>query len=458
MRLKTKIILLAMLPMVASLAMILVAQRQQEKLLAQRQATLVRSAYMESARNELRHFVALALSTISPLYNTGRDDDEIKQQVIRQLAALDYGPDGYFFLYDFNGVNIMHPRQPEQVGRHLLKLRDAYGQFPIALMRDKALTGGGFVEYSWNKPSTQDPAPKIAYVTPLERWGWWFGTGLYADDIDRVVAQLDRELAANAYATMRWVATIMGVGLLLIFGGGLWLSMHELRLADAKLTLLARQVVGSQEAERAYLSRELHDGTSQTLVSVKLLTEAALERLPAESGVARQALERAVERLKAALVEVRGISHRLRPVMLDTLGLPAAMGQMAEEMWGLSETKFKLVVEGAALDLPDDIKTVLFRVTQEALTNVQRHAQALRVEMRLVFAAGGVRLSVQDNGRGFEPSAISRDPNRGIGLRNMRERLASIDGTLDVQSQPGLTVVLAEVPEAAIQRFAQNTP
>jgi two-component system NarL family sensor kinase len=78
--------------------------------------------------------------------------------------------------------------------------------------------------------------------------------------------------------------------------------------------------------------------------------------------------------------------------------------------------------------------------------------------MRLVFAAGGVRLSVQDNGRGFEPSAISRDPNRGIGLRNMRERLASIDGTLDVQSQPGLTVVLAEVPEAAIQRFAQNTP
>ncbi|OYU98849.1 MAG: histidine kinase, partial [Burkholderiales bacterium PBB5] len=269
MRLKTKIILLAMLPLLASTGMILLTQHQHEQLLGQRQAMLVRSAYMDAARNELRHFVALALSTISPLYNTGRDDDEIKRQAMRQLAALDYGSDGYFFLYDFDGVNLMHPRQPEQVGRNLLDLVDAEGRLPIRLMRDKARTGGGFVEYSWNKPSIQGPARKIAYVTGLERWNWWFGTGLYVDDINRVVAQLDGELAANANATTRWIAAILGGGLLLIFGGGLWLSMQELRNADAKLMLLARQLVESQEAERARLARELHDGTSQNLVSVK---------------------------------------------------------------------------------------------------------------------------------------------------------------------------------------------
>jgi two-component system NarL family sensor kinase len=453
MRLKTKIILLAMLPLLASTGLILFAQHQQEKALGLRQATLVRSAYMEAARNELRHSVALALSTISPLYNTGRDDDEIKREAMRQLAALDYGSDGYFFLYDFNGVNLMHPRQPEQVGRNLLKLRDAWGQFPIELMRDKARTGGGFVEYSWNKPSTQNPAAKIAYVTSLERWNWWFGTGLYIDDIDRLVAQLDRELTASVQATMRWAGAILGLGLLTIFGGGLWLSMHELRLADAKLTLLARQVVDSQEAERAHLARELHDGTSQTLVSVKLLTEAALERLPDDSTVARQALGRAVDRLSAALVEVRGISHRLRPVMLDTLGLPAALQQLGNEMWALSKLRFTVHVEGEPVALPDAIKTVLFRVTQEALTNIQRHAGASRVELRMVFASGAVRLSVQDNGRGFEPDAISRDPQRGIGLRNMRERMASVGGSLQVQSDIGATVVVAEVPEAAIRRF-----
>lgn len=454
MRLKLKVILLAMFPLVASGGLIVMAQHQQEQLLAQRQEALVRSAYIEAARADLRHFAALALSTLSPLYNTGRDDDEIKQQAMRQLAALDYGSDGYFFLYDFDGVNLMHPRQPGLVGRNLLKMKDENGQYPIQMMRDIASTGGGFIEYSWNKPWTQDLAPKIAYVTPLPRWNWWFGTGVYVDDIDRVVADLNQALAASTASTMRWIGLIMGGGVLLIFGGGLWLSMHELRLADAKLTLLARQVVGSQEAERAYLSRELHDGTSQTLVSIKLLTEAALDRLPAEDAVTRAALGRAVDRLTDALTEVRGMSHRLRPVMLDTLGLSAALGQLADEMWALSGTRFAMEVEGEPFELPDDIKTVLFRVTQEALTNIQKHAQASQVVLRLVFSKGGVLLRVQDNGAGFDTEAVLRHPSRGIGLRNMRERLGSIDGRLEVQSRPGATVVLAEVPEAAIRRFA----
>lgn len=453
MRLKTKIILLAMLPLVASTGMMLVVQQQQERVLGQRQAVLVRSAYMTAARNELRHSVALALSTISPLYNTGRDDDEIKRQVIRQLAALDFGADGYFFLYDFDGVNLMHPRQPENVGRNLLELVDADGNQPIRLMRNKSLAGGGFVEYTWNKPSIQGPARKIAYVTGLDRWHWWFGTGLYIDDIDPVVAQLDSELTNSTQTTTHWTGVVLAIGLLTIFGFGLWMGMHELRVADAKLTLLARQVVRSQEDERAHLARELHDGTSQTLVSVKLLTEAALERLSADNSVARQALERALERLKGALLEVRGISHRLRPVMLDTLGLEAALNQLGDEMWGLSRTRFSLQVDGEPITLPDDIRTVLFRVAQEALTNIQRHAGATWVELRLAFADGAVALSVQDNGRGFEPDAISRDPKRGIGLRNMRERMASIGGSLLLQSEPGLTVVTAAVPPAAIRRF-----
>ena len=455
MRLKTKIILLAMLPLVASTGMILVVQQQQEQQLSQRQAVLVRSAYMEAARNELRHSVALALSTISPLYNTGRDDDEIKRQVIRQLEALDFGADGYFFLYDFDGVNLMHPRLPERVGQNLLDFVDAEGNQPILLMRNKSLSGGGFVEYMWNKPSIQSPARKIAYVTGLDRWRWWFGTGLYIDDIDPVVAHLDRELTKSNQATMRWTGAVLAFGLLTIFGFGLWMSMTELRAADAQLTLLARQVVGSQEAERAHLARELHDGTSQTLVSVKLLTEAALQRLPADNSAARQALERAVERLKAALLEVRGMSHRLRPVMLDTLGLEAALNQLGDEMWGLSTTRFSLQVEGEPSALPDAIRTVLFRVTQEALTNIQRHASATWVELRMVFADGAVALNVQDNGVGFEPDAILRDPKRGLGLRNMRERLASIGGSLMLRSEPGLTVLTANVPQAAIERFSK---
>jgi len=455
MRLRHKVILLAVVPLVVAVGLIIMAQRHQEAVLAARQQALVKTAYMEAARSELRHFTALALSTISPLYNTGRDDDDIKQQAMRQLALLDYGADGYFFLYNDEGVNLMHPRQPELVGRNLSGLRDANGEQPILMMMQKAASGGGFVEYSWHKPSAQAPAQKLAYVTPLERWHWWIGTGLYVDDMDKVLLQLDTELAASVNNTMSWIAGITVLALVVIFSGGLWVSMHELRLADVKLTLLARQIVRSQEEERAYLSRELHDGTSQTLVSVKLLTESVLERMPQDGGPVRAALGRAVERLKDALAEVRGMSHRLRPVMLDTLGLSAAMSQLADEMWGQSTTRFRLRVSGVPRDLPDEVKTVLFRVTQEALTNIEKHAQASEVELQLVFSEEALRMVVQDNGRGFDTDFVLHHPSQGIGLRNMRERLASIDGQLQVTSRAGDTRITAVVPADAIERFEQ---
>ena len=101
MKLRGKLLLVAIVPLVASLALTAYALRQQQYDLARRQAELVRSAATETAQAELRHYIALALSTISPLYNTGRDDAEIKRLAMKQLAQLDYGPDGYFFLYDF---------------------------------------------------------------------------------------------------------------------------------------------------------------------------------------------------------------------------------------------------------------------------------------------------------------------------------------------------------------------
>jgi two-component system, NarL family, sensor kinase len=457
MRLPYKVTLIAMVPLIASVIMITLAQRHQEAQLANRQRDLIKQVYMDTTRADLRHYAALALSTLSPFYNTGRDDEDIKQQAMRQLALLDYGSDGYFFLYDDAGVSLMHPRQPELVGLNLSNMTDATGRQPIRLMMEKAQQGGGFVEYSWHKPSAGGPAPKIAYVTPLPRWHWWIGTGIYIDDIEHVLDALDHELSVSVNNTMRWIAGITLLALLLIFGGGLWISMYELRVADAKLTLLAHQVVGSQEAERAYLSRELHDGTSQTLVSIKLLTEAALDRLPPDNTAARAVLTRAVARLQDALAEVRGMSHRLRPVMLDTLGLSAALGQLVDEMWTHSPTRFTMRVEGLVYDLPEDIKTVLFRVTQEALTNIQKHAQATQVELRLVFSERSLQLRLRDNGVGFDTEAVLRHPRQGIGLRNMRERLASIDGRLDLQSRPGQTLLVAGVPREAIHRFAART-
>jgi two-component system NarL family sensor kinase len=110
-------------------------------------------------------------------------------------------------------------------------------------------------------------------------------------------------------------------------------------------------------------------------------------------------------------------------------------------------------VRGPLTRLPDEVNTVLFRVAQESLTNIEKHADAGRVQLRLVFHARGLRMRLIDDGAGFDVPAIRTDPRRGIGLRNMRERVESIGGHFAIVSRPGQTQVLADIPADAIRRF-----
>lgn len=458
MRLKARIYAMAAVPLFASLALIAFAVGYQERDLAARERGLVESATMQARRTELRHYLDLALSSIAPLYRSGQDDEETKQAAIRILRTLDYGSDGYFFLYDLHGNNLMHPRQPELVGQNLWDLQDVNGQRMIQDLIEQARNGGGFVEYVWYKPSSQAIAPKLGYVVALPRWNWMLGTGLYLDDIKATLGQLDRQVNVNIATTLWWIAGIAVVGVALIGGSGLVLNLSQYRIADAQLRVLARQVVRSQEDERAHLSRELHDSTSQTLVSIKLLLDSGMSQLNGAGMSLPQSLSKAVDRLNDALREVRTISHRLRPAALDVLGLDAALQQLGEEFAESSGTRFGMQVRGlAGRQLPKEINTVLFRVAQEAFTNIAKHAGARHVHLRLLLGVGGLRLRILDDGRGFDVPAMEQSTRRGIGLRNMRERLASIGGRLHIRSAPGRTQLLAEVPTSSLMRFSPKS-
>jgi two-component system NarL family sensor kinase len=307
----------------------------------------------------------------------------------------------------------------------------------------------------WQRPSTGQIAPKLGYVVEIPRWGWMVGTGLYRDDIDTATAQLDAQASSNIGKTLLWIAAIAGGGVALISLSGIWLNLSDHRVADAKLQLLAREVVRFQEDERAHLARELHDGATQTMVSAKLLVESAIDQLEREHRASPPALEKALGGLKESLNEVRRISHRLRPAMLDELGLPAALELLAREANDAGALRVRFEVTGTEIALPEEVKTALFRVSQEALVNVGKHAQAHDVEIALDFAAAGVVLSIRDDGRGFEVDKVQLDPNRGIGLRNMRERLASIGGTFEVRAAPGAgTVLRSTLLSDAIRRLA----
>jgi two-component system NarL family sensor kinase len=217
---------------------------------------------------------------------------------------------------------------------------------------------------------------------------------------------------------------------------------------------MARQVVQSQEDERARLARDLHDGTSQTLVSTKLLIESAVEQARA-GGSPEAFLGHALTRLNDALGEVRGISHRLRPALLDTHGLPSALRHLGSEVAQASGIEIAVPVHGDSARLPEVVDTVLFRIAQEALTNIVKHARAGRIEIALLFEpSADVVLLVTDDGAGFDVDAVQQDPRRGLGLRSMRERLEGIGGTLEIESRPGHgTQVRARVGRGALARL-----
>jgi len=447
MKLRQKVIFLAITPLILALCAIAWAVWHQSALLAAQQRATIQQAYLSSKEAELKHYVTLAAQSISHLYDSGHDDVDTRHEAMRILSSLSYGDDGYFFLYDMEGNALMHPRQPELVGRNLFDLRDERGQPTIQNLLQRAREGGGLQRYMWLKPSTHKPVAKLGYVIAMPKWGWMMGTGIYLDDVDQALAKVDVQQSGNIHNTMLWIAGIAIAAAVAVGSSGVALNISELRVADAKLKVLAQRVVESQERERARLSRDLHDGISQWLVSIKLQIEAGIIRLssgkPEQQQAAQAVFEHAADQLSNVMGEVRRISHDLRPAILDDLGLAAALHHLCQEYTLSSGTPVHFEASGCTDSLPDVANTVLFRVAQEALTNIERHAGAGRIDIGLTGEAHGVTLRIADDGAGFDAEGIADHPKRGIGLRNMMERMDAIGGRFAIVSSSGGTVLTA---------------
>ena len=286
------------------------------------------------------------------------------------------------------------------------------------------------------------------------------GSALAQEDIIRknlaerlpALAKIDEQQSRNIQGTMLWIGGLAIMSALVVAVSGLALNISELRVADAKLKVLAQRVVESQEEERARLSRDLHDGISQWLVSIKLQIEAGVIRLGGNADqqqAARASFEHTAGQLNDVLGEVRRISHDLRPAILDDLGLAAALDHLAEEFTHNSAVPVRFVAEGRTDALADVVNTVLFRIAQEALTNIERHAGAQHIGMSLVRKGRCVTLTIADDGGGFDPAGVASHPKRGIGLRNMMERMDAIGGHLQIASTSAGTTVQASVETAA---------
>ena len=450
MKLKAKILSLAVAPLLLALAVIgglLVVETQR---LERQQAQVLEDVLLSAKRDELRSYVALALTSIQHLYGAGRDDQGAKEQAKAILASMNFGDDGYFYVYDLEGQNLVHPRQPELVGQNLWNMRDKDGTYVIRELIARAREGGGYQRYQWPKPSTGKVERKLGYAVELPRWGWMLGTGIYLDDVDAAAARLRGNLLASVRQTLLGLATVAVVAALAVFAGGLALNISEQRQADRKLKALAHRVVSSQEEERARVSRELHDHICQLLVSIKYQFELVGHRLAHPGGQPVTAIDKEIAALSKAIGEVRRISHDLRPALLDDLGLPAALEHIGNELAQRSGLQVRVSPRVHEDRLPELQAVSLFRVAQEALRNVERHAQARHIDIRLDDAGDKLELRITDDGRGFDVKNVELSKDHGIGLTNMRERVERNGGTFQLVSQPGHTSLIASFPLAGL--------
>ena len=203
-----------------------------------------------------------------------------------------------------------------------------------------------------------------------------------------------------------------------------------------------RRVLEAQELERARLARELHDETGQALTSI-LLGLKPLEQ-SASDDETRASIAGVRELVVSTLQDVRRLAVELRPSALDDFGLGTAVERLVETFRERSGLQVDLEEQLATERVPGDVETTVYRIVQEALTNVAKHADATRVSVLLVQRGASLVAVIEDDGRGFEPGAVA---DTSLGLAGMRERVALVGGRLRIESSAnGKTAIVAEIP------------
>lgn len=439
-----KIFLLATLPLILAMSLLAVLVTREAREVSESEIAGLEAQLLSAKRAELRNYLHIARTAFGPIYNNALPDDEAaKTRVAQILAAMTYGTEGFFFVYDYDGKNIVSPRQTWLIERNWAGMTDSAGTPVVDRLIQLARTGAGYHEYVWPKPSSGREAQMIAAVIGLQDWRWAVGTGVFVDDVLASVAAARAESEARVTRTFLYIGLITATAVLAVFLSGLVLNIRERRLADAKLKALAQRVFETQEEERGRVARELHDSISQLLVGVRYTLELARRRFGSGDGRAGDSLNEGIDALGGAMREVRRISRDLRPGVLDDLGLGPALQALSEEFG--QRTGIEMVFETVPFRnrLDSEAKIALYRIAQEALTNIERHSGASRVQIYVRGTKAGAVLRIQDNGRGMPQDGRE---GAGLGLRNMTERVERLDGTLRILSSPSGTVIEAQVP------------
>jgi two-component system sensor histidine kinase DegS len=260
------------------------------------------------------------------------------------------------------------------------------------------------------------------------------------DDLERRLRNLE-ETISRAESLM----TQMGVVLGYLTGD---LSKVDEALETAKQQqMMGLKIIQAQEEERKRVAREIHDGPAQSMANVVLRTEIVEKMLKNDRILeAQMELHELKEMVRMSLAEVRRIIFDLRPMALDDLGLVPTLQKYIQTFEDRTKLSVELVVFGNEQPLKSSVKAAIFRLVQECLNNVEKHAQAKIVHVKLEFLQENLHLVVKDDGIGFDPNDRAAN-GATFGLLGMKERTQLLEGTMEIQSEQGQgTKVIFQIP------------
>ncbi len=356
-----------------------------------------------------------SLSSGEDITERKQAQETIRESEERLKILFEFAPDAYY-LSDLEGNFIDGSRAAEQV---------------MGYKREE-LIGKNFFKLGLMSP---DQAPRAAAL--LARNTLHQPTGpdefiLNRKDSSQVTVEINT-----------FPVTIKGKALVL----GIARDITKRKEAEEELRHLSRRLVSLQEDERRMIARELHDEVGQSMTVLKLFLDRAS---PAELGGNGAELRTARETLRDLMTQIRNISLELRPTMLDDLGLLPTLLWHFKHYTARTHVQVDFKHAGLRRKLPPDVVSTAYRIVQEALTNVARHAQVSEVMVYIHAGRDALVLEIEDQGAGFD---TDRKSSRSIGLSSMRERVLALNGRLVVQSIPGKgTSLMVELPLPAKRR------
>lgn len=450
--LRSKIILLSVLPILSVGILLTVLSVANSQQLGESNVDTFEDKIVELRRNELKNYTQMALTAVDHIYKHSGHLGSVEeaQAMARSIFRdLRYGNDGYFFVYDYGGKNIVHPKKPHLEGQNLWYLKDPNGVYLIqSLVREAKSDSGGYTQYIWDKPSEGREVDKLGYSMGLSQWRWMVGTGLYMDDIQKSVSSVEASIKEN---TQNIAFVTIGISLFLtclVALIAIRFTVSQGRLANQNLQKLSRSSVQEREQERVrvatVLNSEVINGiafATENLKMLKQLAESNSEEFNKKYAATGNAL---VKTLKS----VMGIANDLHPEVLVSDGLNAAVEDLSHRLSERSGIRISVSAVNTLERPALRIETVCYRIVEESLENVLLHSNATEVSIRLRQSRNMLSLTIQDNGIGFEPyKTNNRAHDRGVGLSEMELKTELLNGSFTLFSSKGTgTIIKVAIP------------